>query len=58
MKFLLKLVRFGLAYREAITMPVRVVAKLMEEERRRGRRISKAAKDSKAWPMVNMMEID
>lgn len=39
-------------------MPVRVVAKLMEEERRRGRRISKAAKDSKAWPMVNMMEID
>lgn len=53
-----RLIRLGVSYREAIWMPVRVVGRLLDEERRRSKRISSAAKKGKAMGVVNLMDID
>lgn len=58
MIFLHQLLRMGVSYREAITLPVRVVGLLASQARSRSRRIGINVKRSKAWPVIDLASME
>lgn len=54
---MLRLLRIGVSYSDALTMPLRVVALLSREDNFRLKKNADAAKKGKAMGVVDMMEL-